>query len=118
MRPGALDALLDRVASVHPELPTVILSDSSIEPGIVMVAIRTTAGSAVIAVPAGEWSALRAADALGFSVPVGVRKMAQEVAAGRWTRDAQEKRTRDAAVAAEVATEKKTAAKPPKKARP
>jgi hypothetical protein len=111
-----MDALMDRLATTRPELPTAVLSDSSIEPGTVMVAVRTAAGSIMLAIDAKEWDSLRAADALGFEVPAPVRKMAQETMAGRWTADAQDRRARAAAEAAKVAAEKP--AKPAKRARP
>jgi hypothetical protein len=112
-----MDAMMDRLAATHPELPTAILSDSSIETGSVMVPVRTPAGSIMIAIDAKEWDPLRAAAALGFQVPAPIRKMAQETMAGRWTADAQARRARAAAEAAKVAAEK-APAKPAKKARP
>lgn len=119
MKRHEMDELLDRVAAAAPHLPTAVIADANIEPGHMMVALRTPSGSVVLAIDAKDWNPLRAAEVMGFEVSPEVRKAASEVLRGEWTQAAQERRARAAQAAATVSAEKKApaSARPTKQAR-
>lgn len=114
-----MDALLDRVQRASPESTHAMCADANVEPGHVMVAIRTPAGCAVYAVQMSEWDAIKALDAWNLPVPPALRTMAKEFYAGGWTRAAQDRRAAQERAAAVVTAEKKASAsaRPTKSAR-
>lgn len=89
MKRADVEHLLDRaVAAAQAQgKPTAIVSDGGIEPGHMLVAIHCPLGTCVIAVPASDWDAVKAAKALGFQVPTSLAKLAADYRAGKYAHE-------------------------------